>query len=406
MWNEYRKMAFASIRAAKFRSILTMFGIIIGVSSVVTIVSLGEGVKQQVTTQAGEISDSLIVIRPGKEQDASAFSLDVLRSYVDNNTGSLSEKDWRDTQEVENVSSSVPVGIVSGIATFEGTEYNGTIIASTARLPRLLNQQVEFGEYFTDSGGTKKKVAVIGRDVAEQLFGENVPIGKSLQIRGEKFIVQGVFAQQDSGTFAAINVNSSIMIPYESAKDIGGNTQILQIYVEAEDASQVEAVASDVRSTLIKNHAGQEDFTILEREEALEATNAVFYQLTIFTAGVAFISFIVGGIGIMNIMFATVSERTREIGIRKAIGATNSQILGQFVMESALLSILGGFFGVLLAFIANAIIRVTTDLQPVTTWQVVVIAAGLSIVTGIISGILPAAKAASKDPIASLRTDA
>lgn len=406
MWNEYRKMAFSSIRAAKFRSALTMFGIVIGVSSVVTIVSLGEGVKQQVTTQAGEISDSLIVIRPGKQQDASAFSLDVLRSYVDNNTGSLSEKDWRDTQKVENVSSSVPVGIVSGIATFEDTEYNGTIIASTARLPRLLNQNVEFGEYFTDSGGTKKKVAVIGRDVAEKLFGENVPIGKSLQIRGEKFIVQGVFEQQDSGTFAAININNSIMIPYESAKDIGGNIQILQIYVEAEESSQVDTVAESVRKTLIQNHAGQEDFTILEREEALEATNAVFYQLTVFTAGVAFISFIVGGIGIMNIMFATVSERTREIGIRKAIGATNSQILGQFVMESALLSILGGLFGVILAFIANAIIRVTTDLQPVTTWQVVLIAAGLSVVTGIVSGILPAAKAASKDPIASLRTDA
>ncbi len=399
-------MAFTSIRGAKFRSALTMFGIIIGVSSVVTIVSLGEGVKQQVTTQAGEISDSLVVIRPGKEQEASAFSLDVLRTYVDNNTGSLSEKDWQDTLEVDNVSSSVPVGIVSGIATFEDAEYNGNIIASTARLPRLLNQNIEFGEYFTDSGSTKKKVAVIGRDVAEQLFGENVPIGKSLQIRGEKFIVQGVFEQQDSGTFAAININNSIMIPYESAKDIGGNIQLLQIYVEAEDATQVDAVSDDVRETLIKNHAGQEDFTILEREEALEATNAVFYQLTVFTAGVAFISFIVGGIGIMNIMFATVSERTREIGIRKAIGATNSQILGQFVMESALLSILGGFFGVLLAFVANAIIRVTTDLQPVTTWQVVAIAAGLSVVTGIVSGILPAAKAAAKDPIASLRTDA
>lgn len=195
------------------------------------------------------------------------------------------------------------------------------------------------------------------------------------------------------------------MIPYESAKDIGGNIQILQIYVEAEDESKVDAVAADVRDTLIKNHAGQEDFTILEREEALEATNAVFYQLTVFTAGVAFISFIVGGIGIMNIMFATVSERTREIGIRKAIGATNSQILGQFVMESALLSILGGFFGVLLAFGANAIIRITTDLQPITTWQVVIVAAGLSVITGIVSGILPAAKAASKDPITSLRTD-
>ena len=348
MTTEYFKMAVASIRGARFRSALTMFGIIIGVSSVVTIVSLGEGVKQQVTTQAGEISDSLIVVRPGKEREATAFSLDVLRSYVDNNTGSLSEKDWRDTEKVPGVESSVPVGILSGIATFEDREYsNGSIIASTERLPTLLNETVEFGEFFTDDSSSKKKVAVIGRNVAESLFEENVPIGKALQIRGERFIVQGVFEQQDSGTFAAININNSILIPYESARDIGGSIQLLQVYIEAEEADKVPEVAAAVRETLMNNHAGQEDFTILEREEALEATNAVFYQLTVFIAGVAFISFIVGGIGIMNIMFAMVSERTREIGIRKAIGATNGQILGQFVMEATVLSVLGGIFGVI-----------------------------------------------------------
>jgi len=407
MTTEYFKMAVASIRGARFRSALTMFGIIIGVSSVVTIVSLGEGVKQQVTTQAGEISDSLIVVRPGKEREATAFSLDVLRSYVDNNTGSLSEEDWRDTEKVPGVESSVPVGILSGIATFEDREYSsGSIIASTERLPTLLNETVEFGEFFTDDSSSKKKVAVIGRNVAESLFEENVPIGKSLQIRGERFIVQGVFEQQDSGTFAAININNSILIPYESARDIGGSIQLLQVYIEAEEADKVPEVAAAVRETLMNNHAGQEDFTILEREEALEATNAVFYQLTVFIAGVAFISFIVGGIGIMNIMFAMVSERTREIGIRKAIGATNGQILGQFVMEGTVLSVLGGIFGVITSLLANAVIRVTTDLQPITTWQVVAIATGLSVATGIVSGILPAAKAASKDPIVSLRTGA
>jgi putative ABC transport system permease protein len=406
MITEYLKMAISSIKGAKFRSALTMFGIIIGVSSVVTIVSLGEGVKQQVTTQAGEISDSLIVVRPGKDSKASAFSLDVLRSYVDNNTGSLSEKDWRDTEKVPNVASAVPVGILSGIATFEDREYtNGSIIASTERLPKLLNQTIEFGEFFTDAE-PKKNVAIIGRDVAENLFEENVPIGKTLQIRGQKYIVQGVFEQQDSGTFAAININTSIIVPFESARDVGGTIQLLQVYIEAANSEIVSEVASDIRATLMTNHAGQEDFTILEREEALEATNAVFYQLTVFTAGVAFISFIVGGIGIMNIMFATVSERTREIGIRKAIGATNSQILGQFVMEAAVLSLFGGLFGVLFSLLANALIRVTTDLQPVTTWQVVLGAVGLSIVTGIVSGILPAAKAASRDPITSLRTGA
>ena len=398
-------MALSSIRGARFRSFLTMFGIIIGVSSVVTIVGLGEGVKQQVATQVDAVSDALIVVQPGKRTEARAFSLDSLRSFV-SSTGSLSEKDWRDTEKVEGVSSAVPVGILSGIVTYEGEEYaGGNIVATTERLPALLNQEVEFGEFFS-SDDYARNVAVIGKDVAERLFKENVPVGKSLSIRGKNFIVQGVFEQQKSGSFAAMNVNNTIFIPYDAARQVGGSIQLMQVYVEAADVSQVSAVAQRVRETLITNHAGQEDFTILEKEEALEATNEVFYQITLFIAGVAFISFIVGGIGIMNIMFATVSERTREIGIRKAIGAKNSQILGQFIMESVVLSVVGGVIGVIIAFIANAIIRVSTDLQPVTTLNVVLLVGGLSVLTGVISGLLPAAKAARKDPIASLRSEA
>lgn len=402
---EYYRMAIASIKGARFRSFLTMFGIIIGVSSVVTIVGLGEGVKQQVAKQVDAVSDSLIVIRPGKEVEAKAFSLDSLRSFV-SSSGSLSEKDWRDSEKVEGVASAAPVGILSGIVSYEEDEYaGGNIIATTQKLPTLLNQKVEFGEFFTEADYSRN-VTIIGKDVAEKLFKENVPIGKSLSIRGKNFIVQGVFEQQKSGSFAALNVNNSIMIPFDAAREIGGSIQLMQVYVEAADPNNVATIATNLKETLKANHAGQEDFTILQKEEALEATNEVFYQITLFIAGVAFISFIVGGIGIMNIMFATVSERTREIGIRKAIGATNAQILGQFVMESIVLSVVGGIIGIALSFAGNAIIRVTTDLQPVTTISVVALVAGLSVLTGVISGLLPAAKAASKDPIASLRSEA
>lgn len=405
MISEYFKMAISSIRGAKIRSILTMFGVIIGVSSVVTIVGLGEGVKQQVNIQVGEISDSLIVIKPGKQEETKTFSLDSLRSFT-SSSGSLSEKDWRDTEKVEGVVSAVPVGILSGIVSYGENEYaGGNIIASTSRLPVLLNQSVEYGEFFTEDENNRT-VAIIGRDVAEKLFRENVPIGKSLRIRGKNYVVQGVFEQQKSGTFAAININNSIVIPFDAARQVGGTIQLFQVYVEVEKADEITSVSAAIKETLKKNHAGQEDFTILEKEEALKATNEVFYQLTVFVAGVAFISFIVGGIGIMNIMFATVSERTREIGIRKAIGATNAQILGQFIMESVVLSVVGGIIGVLLSFLANAIIRVASDLQPVTTLNVVLFVTGLSVLTGVISGILPAIKAARKDPINSLRTGA
>ncbi len=402
MFGEYLKMSISSIRGARFRSTLTMFGIIVGVSSVVTIVSLGEGVRQQITQQAGEVGDSLIVIRPGKKTEAKIISLDSLRNFT-SGAGSLSEKDWRDVEKVAGVKSVVPVGVISGIASYQDREYTGSLIASTDNLPRFLNQEVEYGNFF-DETNANKKIAIIGRDVAEKLFRENVPIGKKLSIRGVDYTVSGVFEQQSSSTFAAININSAIVLPYDSAKEVSNNIQLLQLFVEAGDSEKVSATAESIRQTLENNHAGQEDFTILEKDEALEATNEIFYQLTVFIAGVAFISFIVGGIGIMNIMFATVSERTKEIGIRKAIGATNRQILGQFVMEAIVVSLVGGIFGIIVALLANAIIRVTTDLQPVITPEVAIVVFSLSALTGVISGILPAAQAARKDPITALRT--
>lgn len=403
MIGEYFKMALSSIRSARFRSGLTMFGIIVGVSSVVTIVSLGEGVRQQITNQVGESGDSLIVVRPGRQAEARVISFDAIRSFTQN-AGSLSEEDWHDTEKVSGVESAVPVGIISGVSSYSGRDQNTTIIASTERFPLVLNQQVEYGNFFTENDA-KKRVAIIGRQVAEELFKENVPIGKRLIIRGKEFVVQGVFEQQSSGTFAAVNVNNAVVLPYDSAREVSSNIQLLQLFVETNSPNDVESVATDIRETLKANHAGQEDFSVLEKEEALEVTNEVFYQLTVFIAGVAFISFIVGGIGIMNIMFATVSERTREIGIRKAVGATNQQILGQFVMEAVVLSILGGFFGIVISFITNGILRATTDLQPVITLEVAAIVFAISAATGIISGFLPAAQASRKDPITALRNE-
>lgn len=400
---EYFKMAVASVRRARFRSLLTMFGIIVGVSSVVTIVSLGEGVRQQISTQiGGESQEQLIVVKPGKQTDQRLISLDAFTAL--SQSGSISNKDWQDTGRIEGVSSVVPVGVISGVATYENKEYSGNIIATTADFPEMFSQNVEFGAFF-DEDNSKQNYAVVGRDVAETLFEENNPVGRPFTIRGVEYRVNGVFELQESGTFSAVNVNNSIVLPHEAAQANGSTIQVVQVFLKASEDSDVNKVAGDVFNKIKANHAGQVDFSVLTEEEALQSTNEVFYQLTVFTAGVAFISFIVGGIGIMNIMFATVSERTREIGIRKAIGATNVQILGQFLVEAMVLSVLGALLGIVVSFAANALIRISTDLQPVITVEIAIAACTISVATGVVSGLLPAFKAARKDPITALRRD-
>lgn len=399
------KMAVSALRSNKARSLLTMLGIIIGVSSVVVVVSLGEGVKQQTVGQINQLGSDLITIRPGKiisrDNNGQIVNINLLTAF----SGSvLPESDVAVIKDVPGVSSVVPFGLVSGVAKSGDREMNnGFVVATSAGVPEILNQKIQYGSFYSDGSATN--AAVIGQNVAAELFQENAPIGQPLTVRGQTFIVSGVFRKFDSSLLAPnSDYNSAVFVPYAAGKLVNkGQLQIYQILVKPAKGKALDDVIGKIHNALLKAHESQNDFTILKQSDTLAIANKVLTLLTGLISGVAAISLLVGGIGVANIMLVAVTERTREIGVRKAVGATNRQILSQFMVEAVMLSIVGGIIGLVVAVLANYAIRIFSNMTPVVTLPIMVIAVVVSVSVGIIFGSAPAVKAARKDPIDALR---
>lgn len=397
------KLAVASLRNNSWRSFLTMLGIIIGIVSVVTTVSLGEGVKQQVAGQINGMGKDVAIVRSGLPQNSSPqFGAPTLFSNV--SVSALSENDVSVLRQVPNVAAVVPIAAASGVVDVDGQSLAGSsIIATSAEFPQAINKNVEFGNYFS-TGEENRHVVIIGKRVAEQLFKENVPIGRTLQIRGQDFIVRGVFEEFSTDMLQTTDFNKAVFIPYNAAKELNnGSVPISNIIIKSNSEATITQVTKDAKERLKNAHSGQIDFVIVSQKDNLSSSSKTIDLLTQLVAAVAGISLLVGGIGIMNIMLVSVSERTHEIGIRKALGATNKQILNQFLIEAAALSFVGGIFGVFIALLVNYGLRISTDLNPVITLPVIVIATGISWIVGIVFGVAPAIKAAHKDPIEALR---
>lgn len=401
------RMAISSIRTNKMRSFLTMLGIIIGVSSVIMMVSLGEGIRRQVvdTNQGG--NQRLITVRSGKianrDQAGRITDVDFLASF---STNTLTDRDYSTLRELPEAKAVAPLSTVSGLpSNFEGNTYtDATIIATNSSLPEMLGQKITYGTFFGDET-SGRNVVVIGKRVAEQLFHENVPLGKLLRLRNQDFVVAGVFDEFKTNPLSSVtDLNKAVFISYNTARSLTSSyPAIYQLMILPKDEVEPSALAAAAHNKLLENHGQQEDFTVLKASETEIIARNTVSMATAFVAGIAAISLVVGGIGIMNIMFVSVTERTREIGVRKSLGATNRQIYSQFLIEAAVLSLVGGIVGVLVALLGNVLLRVTGDLQPAVTWQIILLAVGVSAMVGIIFGTVPAVKASRKDPIESLR---
>lgn len=404
MWSGNFKTALASLRMSRWRSLFTMLGIIIGITSVVTVVSLGEGLKQQIVGHIDRLGSDVITVRSGQlTSDDNSLSLLAFLS-----PSTLTTDDVAAIEQLPSVRDVAPVQFVTSSARSEAVALNNIFVVGTsASLDDILREELSYGAFF--SGGNQNQTsAVIGTDIAHKLFKELNPVGQSVHILGQEFVVQGVLEPSPGGllSVAQINFNSAIFIPSPAAAMLtGGQTNILQILARSHDTQNVDRTISDIRQALTINHQDQAEFSVLKQEELLGIAGNVVDDITKFISGIAAISLLVGGIGIMDIMLVSVSERTREIGIRKAVGATNRQILGQFLTEGLLLAAFGGLIGIICSMLIFIGLRLYTDFHPVITLTIMATAVGVAIAVGIIFSVAPALKAARKDPINALRNE-
>lgn len=405
------KMAIASLRSTKWRSLFTMLGVIIGVVSVVTVVGIGDGVKNQVTGQISQLGRDLITVRPGKLTVSGASGALSRASLFTGVTtgGSLSQQDLLRIRQTQGVRLAAPLGVVNGGSVdVRGQVINSLpVLATTADFPSVINQSVSNGGFFAADTSSQPYVAVIGSGAAETIFHQALPLGDSFQYMGQTFFVQGIFNQFDTSPLSlSTDFNSAIFIPFSTAQQLtNNNTQLYEVLAKPNNPNQTNAVVSAINHTLSNAYQNQEPFTVLSQDESLAVTNNILNLLTRLIAGIAAISLLVGGIGIMDVMLVSVTERMHEIGIRKALGATNRQILNQFLIESTVLSLIGGVIGILISLLIDYLLRVFTTLTPAISWQAVVIATFVSLVVGIVFGSIPALKAARKDPIDALRNE-
>jgi len=400
------RMALASVRSTKWRSMLTMLGIIIGIVSVVMVVGIGEGVKREVAHQIDQFGKDLITVRPGKlQKDNGRIVTNTDLLFGLNSISGLTENDLKTIQKSDHVRLAAPLGLVPGSVKAGDRKLDQTmVIATNSSLPAALNRDVPYGDFF-DEEGEDDNVAVIGRSVAGALFDDFVPLGQTFEFRGKTFIVRGMFDDFKSTPLSpASNFNNAIFIPHKVAEELTGNSvQMYSILAKPDKLENAKAAQASIEKRMLKSHGNEEDFSVLDQKQNLAASSNVLSLITTMVAAVAAISLLVGGVGIMNIMLASVTERMHEIGVRKAIGATSRQILNQFIMEAAVLSVVGGVVGIALSIAGVFALRTYTSLKPVISVEAIAVATFASLAIGIIFGTIPAIKAARKDPIEALR---
>lgn len=396
--------ALQSVRSNKLRSLLTALGITIGIASITAILSLGAGARAIVADQVDSLGGTLAIVRPGVQASSLSQNISQLSSpqYA---ASTLTKDDLSTISKTEHVSAVAPLMVLQGAVhgDLSAPPVGTHIVATTPQLQEINQIKILDGQFLDED--LIETTAVVGYQLAIDLFGTEQVIGKSIKVRGETFTIIGILERINTPiNFNTVDFDKSVFIGFESGiLQNQGTAHIQQINFQVDSVANLDSAVIEVNKALLKNHLNQPDFTVATGASIAQPSSQLFTIITGVSVAIAAISLLVGGVGIMNIMLVSVAERTREIGIRKAMGATNGNISMQFITESLLLSIVGGILGYVLGYLLAFGVSLLLTFDPVFSWEILATALCVSVITGTLFGAFPAIKAARKDPITALR---
>jgi putative ABC transport system permease protein len=408
-----------ALLANKGRSLLTILGIVIGIGSVIALMALGSGVKQYITGQISTLGSTTLTVMPGADfaQATSSASSSSSKSgsglagrgggggSFGESVSSLTADDLKTLQDkTKNPDVALAAGLVNGSGVYSDQRFS--VIGSSPVLFQIRTRTIDKGSFFTDQDVTdKNKVVDLGHDIASQLFGTDDPIGKTVQIGNDNYKVIGVNAATTETSIQ--NPNTLVYAPYTAVMDTLGTDRFSNISATATSENTVNQAKTEIENTLLTGHNIKDlklaDFSVSTPADLLSTVGSITGVLTSLLSGIAAISLLVGGIGIMNIMLVSVTERTREIGLRKAVGAKSSDIVVQFLIESIILTLTGGVLGIVVGYLLATIAGHYIGFPPIITTNAIGLAVGISAFIGLVFGVYPAIRASRLNPIDALR---
>lgn len=387
------RVALDALRANRLRSLLTMLGVIIGVGAVVVLVAIGSGAKQEVEAQVEGLGSNIIFVFPGSVEFGAAPSISQLQ---------LEDVEYlgRVVGNPESVATTVSSGETVSVGP---TEIFSTIAGTNEFVPNVFTRPVARGEYLTATDvDTRRRVAVLGSGASDDLFGDVEPLGRQITIAGVRFRVIGVF--EEAGSAFGVSRDGEIHIPVTTAQQLFGVDRIDALAVKAPTIDDVEPLRLELLDALSEKYP-DEEFSAVTQSQILGTLGEILGLLTLVLAAIAAISLLVGGVGVSNIMLVSVRERTREIGLRKALGARRRDITVQFLIEAVLLTTVGGVIGMAIGIGVSMLADTFSPLPAVIAWWSPVLAFSVSVAVGVFFGVFPARRAGRLEPVVALRTE-